>query len=195
MCAINPPTKPSTPRLVRGFFIGLLQATVPCIQGSSSEEDQALMPGARVSINVAVAISRKRMSGLGLSGDAKSLTVFAVGSIGNRFPLGWCLRISAFLKLSTTLDECAKRYERFCQRYRHHAKASPKCHWGSRMLKRLVSSARTRSKKKRVSPGQQRLPWAWDVRLNQIPEDWHQVAVKFRRANGIRDGDQTLRLW
>ena len=95
----------------------------------------------------------------------------------------------AFLRLSATLDGCAKRYERFCQRYRHHSKAAPKCHWGSRMLKGLVSSARTTSKKKRVSPGQQRLPWIWDVRLNQIPEDWFQLAVRFRRANGIRDGD------
>jgi len=87
------------------------------------------------------------------------------------------------------------RYERFCQRYRHHSKGAPKCHWGSRMFKRLVSSARARSKKNKFSPGQQRLPWAWDVRLNQIPEDWHQLAVKFRKTNGIRDGDQTLKLW
>ncbi|WP_052040509.1 MULTISPECIES: hypothetical protein [unclassified Prochlorococcus] len=34
--------------------------------------------------------------------------------------------------------------------------------------------------------------WDWDVRLNQIPEDWHQLAVKFRRANGINNVDQTL---
>ncbi|ABM79692.1 Hypothetical protein P9303_29621 [Prochlorococcus marinus str. MIT 9303] len=100
-----------------------------------------------------------------------------------------------FLKLSATLDGCARRYERFCQRYRHHSKAAPKCHWGSRMLKRVVSTARTRSKKKMVSPGQQRLPWDWGRRLNQTPEDWHQVAVKFRKTNGIRDGDQTLKLW
>ncbi|KGG27250.1 hypothetical protein EV13_0264 [Prochlorococcus sp. MIT 0702] len=96
---------------------------------------------------------------------------------------------AAFLKLSTTLDRCSRRYERFCKHYRHQSKAAPKCHWGSRMLKRLVSRARTRSKKKRVSPGQQQLPWAWDIRLNKIPEDWHQVAVKFRGANGITDGD------
>ena len=100
----------------------------------------------------------------------------------------------AFLKLSTTLDGCAKRYEHFCKHYRHKGKGAPKCHWGSRMLKRLVSSARTRSKGKRVSPGQQRLPWDWDVRLNQIPEEWHQVAVRFRKTNGIRDGDQSLNL-
>ncbi|WP_413413320.1 hypothetical protein [Prochlorococcus sp. MIT 0701] len=31
--------------------------------------------------------------------------------------------------------------------------------------------------------------WEWDLRMNQSPEDWHQVAVRFRRANGIRDGD------
>ena len=32
---------------------------------------------------------------------------------------------------------------------------------------------------------------SWDVRLNQIPEDWDQVAVKFSvsGANGIRDRD------
>ncbi|KGG23769.1 MULTISPECIES: hypothetical protein [unclassified Prochlorococcus] len=74
-----------------------------------------------------------------------------------------------------------------------HAKAASKCHWGSRMLKRLVGKGR--SKKQRVSPGQQRVPWDWDIRLNQIPEDWNQVAVRFRKANGIRDGDQTLKLW
>ncbi len=32
-------------------------------------------------------------------------------------------------------------------------------------------------------------------RLNQIPEEWHQVAVRFRRANGIRDGDSRQLLW
>jgi len=66
---------------------------------------------------------------------------------------------TAFLKLSATLDCCAKGYERFCKHYRHHAKGTPKCHWGSRMIKRLGSSARTRSKKNKISPGQQRLPW------------------------------------
>ena len=44
-----------------------------------------------------------------------------------------------------------------------------------------------------LSPGQQRLTKDWDIRLNQIPEDWHQDAVKFRMANGIRDGDIQFR--
>ena len=82
---------------------------------------------------------------------------------------------------------------RFCQKYRHHTKGVARCHWGSRMLKRLAGSSR--SKKKRVSPGQQKLPFAFDIRLNQIPEEWHQVAVRFRRANGIRDGDMERRFW
>ena len=53
------------------------------------------------------------------------------------------------------------------------------------MLKRLLQSKR--SKRQRVAPGQQHLPIAFDARLDQVPEDWHQVAVRFRRANGIRD--------
>lgn len=96
----------------------------------------------------------------------------------------------SFLQLAPTLKRCSKRYERFCQRYRQHAKGAAKCHWGSRVLKRLVETrgAQT-SKKKRVSPGRH-LPFACDVRLNQIPDEWHQIAVRFRRANGFSDGDR-----
>ena len=65
--------------------------------------------------------------------------------------------------------------------------------WGSRMLNRLVEKGR--SKGKRISPGQQQLPFAFDLRLNQIPDNWHQVAVRFRRANGIRDGDRERSIW
>jgi hypothetical protein len=101
----------------------------------------------------------------------------------------------SFLQLAPTLKGCSKRYERFCQKYRHHSKGAPKCHWGSRMLKRLVETSFNSSKKKRVSPGQQQLPFAFDCRLNQIPDDWHQIAVRFRRANGIRDGDRERSIW
>ena len=50
-------------------------------------------------------------------------------------------------------------------------------------------------KSKLISPGQQKLPFAFDVRLSQIPEEWHQIAVRFRRANGIRDGDRERSIW
>ena len=102
----------------------------------------------------------------------------------------------SFLKLASNLKGCSRRYERFCQKYCHYAKRGAKCHWGSRMLKRLVQSSRSsRNKRNRISPGQQKLPFAFDVRLNQIPEEWHQVAVRFRKANGIRDGDSRQLLW
>ena len=108
-----------------------------------------------------------------------------------------CVGISewhpSFLQLAPTLTGCSKRYERFCQKYRHHSKGAPKCHWGSRMLKRLVETSG--SKKKRISPGQSQLPFAFDCRLNQIPVDWQQIAVRFRRANGIRDGDRERSIW
>ena len=78
----------------------------------------------------------------------------------------------SFLQLAPTLEGCSKRYARFCQKYRHHAKGASKCHWGSQMLKRLVQSVRSnRSKRQRISPGQQQLPLAFDVRLNQIPAE------------------------
>ena len=102
---------------------------------------------------------------------------------------------SSFLTLAPTLKVCSKRYERFCQKYRHHAKRAPKCHWGSRMLKRLIETSSSRSKRKGLSPGQTQLPFAFDLRLNQIPDNWHQIAVRFRRANGIHDGDRERSIW
>ena len=56
------------------------------------------------------------------------------------------------------------------------------------MLKRLAEKGR--SKSKRVSPGQQQLTLDFDLRLSQVPEEWQQIAERFRRANGIRDGDR-----
>jgi hypothetical protein len=61
------------------------------------------------------------------------------------------------------------------------------------MLKRLVETSG--SKKKRISPGQTQLPFAFDLRLNQIPDEWHQIVVRFRRANGIRDDDKERSIW
>ena len=102
----------------------------------------------------------------------------------------------SFLQMALTIKGCCKRYQNFCASYRHHAKWAPKCHWGSRMLKRLVETSRSnRSKSKRISPGQQQLPFAFDLRLNQIPDNWHQVAVRFRKANGIHDGDKERSIW
>ena len=59
----------------------------------------------------------------------------------------------------------------------------------------LIAFTRPHQLKYSIAPGRQGLPFAFDIRLNQIPEDWRQVAVRFRKTNGIRDGDQTLSLW
>jgi len=41
-----------------------------------------------------------------------------------------------------------------------------------------------------VSPGKHQLPFAFDIRLNQILDKWHKVAMRFREENNIRDGDK-----
>jgi hypothetical protein len=61
------------------------------------------------------------------------------------------------------------------------------------MLKRLVEKGR--SKSKRISPEHTQLPFAFDLRHNQIPDDWRQIAVRFRRANGIRDVYKERGIW
>ncbi len=65
--------------------------------------------------------------------------------------------------------------------------------WGGKMLKRMIETAGSnKSNRRRFSPGQQHLPFDFDIRLSQIPEEWQQIAVRFRRANGIRGSDITL---
>jgi hypothetical protein len=46
-----------------------------------------------------------------------------------------------------------------------------------------------------ISKGQQQLLFSFDCLLNQIPDDWHKIAVRFRRVNGIRDGDRERSMW
>ena len=99
----------------------------------------------------------------------------------------------SFLQLASSLKGCSKRYAWFCQNHRHKSKGCSRCHLCARMLKRLVEKGRSsQSRKNRVSPGQQKLPFSFDIRLNQIPEEWHQVAARFGRANGIRESDSRL---
>ena len=39
------------------------------------------------------------------------------------------------------------------------------------------------------------LPFAFDLRLSQIPDNCQQIAVRFRRANGIREFDRERSIW
>ena len=64
------------------------------------------------------------------------------------------------------------------------------------MLNQLVETAGTsRSKSKWISLGQQQLVFTFDIRLNKVPEEWQKIAVRFRGANGIRDGDRKRSIW
>ncbi|MEN2383677.1 MAG: transposase [Gloeotrichia echinulata DEX184] len=83
----------------------------------------------------------------------------------------------AFLTLGKTLDECAKKYRGFCQRYKPKAKKARTCHWGSKLL---AGKQISRPARRKMSPGQ------LDIWLQcQISEtdDVARVADQFVRAN------------
>lgn len=82
----------------------------------------------------------------------------------------------AFLALGQTLDECAKKYKGFCQRYKPKAKPERKNSWGSKFLPKVLKN---KDKKKRT-PGQIKLPWAnWEADDREVCE----VAETFILAN------------
>lgn len=83
----------------------------------------------------------------------------------------------AFLSLGNTLDECAAKYRKFCQKYRPQPKPETKNHWGSKLLAGLTAK---KGKSKPTSPGQMALPWnQWEPPTGEVVE----VAKKFVLAN------------
>jgi putative transposase len=82
----------------------------------------------------------------------------------------------AFLKLGKTLDECAKKYRGFCQRYKPKAKLASKSYWGSKLL----AGFKVVRGKQKCSPGQLTL-WA-QCQVSERPEV-SQVVEKFVWAN------------
>jgi putative transposase len=81
----------------------------------------------------------------------------------------------AFLALGKTLEICAAIYRKFCQRYRPQPKPERKSHWGSQLL----AGMKIKTVKKKISPGQMKLPWdEWE-----LPNEIHEVAEKFVLAN------------
>jgi len=50
----------------------------------------------------------------------------------------------AFLQLGNSLEDCAKKYKGFCQRYKPKEKTTPtRCHWGSKLLAGVQLSNKT----------------------------------------------------
>jgi putative transposase len=88
----------------------------------------------------------------------------------------------AFLELGNSLDECAKRYRGFCQRYKPKTKPASKSHWGSKLLAGLYHKTSGKDKRK-SSPGQLTLPWS-QCQVSERPEVM-EVAFKFIQANKI----------
>jgi putative transposase len=44
----------------------------------------------------------------------------------------------AFLSLGKSLDECARKYRGFCQKYQPKPKPEKKNHWGSKLLPKII---------------------------------------------------------
>ncbi len=79
----------------------------------------------------------------------------------------------AFLQLGKTLDECAAKYRKFCQKYRPKPKPETRNHWGSKLLAGMKVK---KGKKIKKSPGQMSFPWAeWEATDPEI----EAVAEKF----------------
>lgn len=98
----------------------------------------------------------------------------------------------AFLELGTSLEECAQRYQSFCQRYTTHPKPEKQNPWGNRFLKG-ISKGKGKIASKKISPGQIVLP-GWDeYQVSKHPEI-QEVAERFITANAYserkEDGDQ-----
>ncbi|MGB3532857.1 MAG: transposase [Microcoleaceae cyanobacterium] len=49
----------------------------------------------------------------------------------------------AFLQLGHSLDECARKYRGFCNRYKPKSKPARKCHWGNKLLAGIQINPRT----------------------------------------------------
>jgi putative transposase len=82
----------------------------------------------------------------------------------------------AFLGLGKTLDECAKKYRGFCQRYKPKAKPASNSNWGSKLLAgRKISRNKGKHKS---SPGQLTL---WEqCQVSECPQV-AEVVKKFVR--------------
>ncbi|MBR8841157.1 MAG: hypothetical protein DSM106950_46255 [Stigonema ocellatum SAG 48.90 = DSM 106950] len=81
------------------------------------------------------------------------------------------------MQLGRTLEECAAKYRRFCQKYRPQGKSEKKSFWGSTFLPSILKGG----KSKKFSPGQMSLPWN-KQRVTESTEV-RDVAEKFIQAN------------
>ena len=87
----------------------------------------------------------------------------------------------AFLALGKSLDECAKKYRGFCQRYKPQTKGKKRSAWGSKILPLLP---KTKPKKERTH-GQLVLPvWSKGKKIEEIADQFI-AANRQKYANNI----------
>jgi putative transposase len=80
----------------------------------------------------------------------------------------------AFLSLGESLEDCAREYRKFCKKYKPKPKSEKRCHWGARMLPKIIKG------NKKPTPGQLKLPWdSWTADNPEITA----IAEKFVMAN------------
>ena len=86
----------------------------------------------------------------------------------------------AFLELGNSLDECARKYKGFCQRYRPKKKKQTVNSWGSRRYGQIKLS-----KTPKPTPlGQMKLPFAHHSPTTTIIQpDINQATLPFIKAN------------
>lgn len=86
----------------------------------------------------------------------------------------------AFLELGNSLEECAKKYKGFCQRYRPKKKKHKANTWGNRLLSKI----RIEKRKKPIPPGQIPLPFAFKSPESAVSHpEIKTVALAFIKAN------------
>lgn len=86
----------------------------------------------------------------------------------------------AFLELGNSLDECARKYKGFCQRYTPKKKKQTVNTWGSKLFQQI----KREKSRKPLSLGQMELPFAYKTPLTAIIHpNISSVTLPFIKAN------------
>jgi putative transposase len=84
----------------------------------------------------------------------------------------------AFLRLGNSLEECARKYKGFCQKYKPKEKTPTQCHWGSKLLAGVHLSDKGSTSDPKKSPSVPPPP----CQVSETPE-LTEVVRQFIEAN------------
>jgi len=86
----------------------------------------------------------------------------------------------AFLRLGNTLEECAKKYKGFCQKYKPKEKTPTKCQWGSKLLGGVHQEGKVKGST--THPKKSKSVCTSPCQVSENPE-MTRVVRQFREAN------------